>query len=307
MTETKQKFQCGYVGIIGRPNVGKSTLLNHILGQKLCITSRKPQTTRHNLLGVKTVEQAQFIYVDTPGLHQEQHSALNRYMNKNAMAIIPDVDVLLFLIDKDQWNEADEWVLQQLEQARCPVILVLNKVDQIEDKNTLLPFIEKMQAHKVFDHIVPISALKAMNIDHLEEQIQQYLPENNALFSEDQITDRSERFFAAEIVREKLMRMLGDELPYQTTVEIEQFKYEVNPKTQKEVAHIHALVWVERDQQKAIVIGKQGSKLKQIGSEARKDIEAFLQTKVMLNIWVKVKAGWSNDLRALRSLGYEEG
>ncbi|MEM8593978.1 MAG: GTPase Era [Pseudomonadota bacterium] len=293
-------FRCGYVGIVGRPNVGKSTLINHVLGQKLCITSRKPQTTRYTLLGVKTDEASQMIFVDTPGIHKEQHTALNRYMNKSAMSVIPDVDVLVFMIEKNQWKDEDEWVLKQLQFATCPVILAINKVDQLEDKQKLLPFIESVQSKFNFSDIIPLSALRDLNVGSLEGTLIEHLPMNPPFFAEDQITDRSERFFAAEIVREKLMRMLGQELPYQLAVEVERFEQ------QESIAHIHILIWVERENQKSIIIGKRGSKLKTIASEARVDMESFLDQKVMLNLWVKVKSGWSNDLRALQSLGYHD-
>lgn len=290
--------RCGYVAVVGKPNVGKSTLINRVLGQKLNITSRKPQTTRFNLLGIKTENDIQAIYVDTPGLHQQQKKAINRIMNRSAESVIHDVDVLVFVVDKMQWNEADEHVLKRLQHVNCPVILVVNKVDQLDNKNEILPWLETLHEQKKFQHVLPISALHGHSVEILEDLIAKLLPEGEHFYEEDQLTDKSERFLCGEIVREKLMRQLGHELPYATTVEIERFK------EQKDIIHIDALILVERDTQKSIVIGKQGQKLKLIGSEARKDIERLLDKKVMLKLWVKVKQGWSDDDRALKSLGF---
>jgi GTP-binding protein Era len=292
--------KCGYVAVVGRPNVGKSTLINHILGQKLNITSRKPQTTRHTLLGIKTDTDCQAIYVDTPGMHKSQKKALNRMMNRSAESVISDVDVLVFVVDRFKWTEEDEHVLEKLKFATCPIILVINKVDQIEEKEKLLPYIEELSKKLTFSEIVPLSALLGTSVDVLEKTIKDKLPEANYFFDEDQLTDKSDRFLAAELIREKVMRQLGDEIPYASTVEIEQFKEE------EKIIHISALILVERDSQKSIVIGKEGQRLKLIGMEARKDIEALFQKKVMLKIWVKVKSGWSDDDRALRSLGYQD-
>lgn len=290
--------RCGYVAVVGKPNVGKSTLINRILGQKLNITSRKPQTTRFNLLGIKTDNDIQAIYVDTPGLHKQQKKAINRLMNRSAESVVHDVDVLIFVVDKMQWNEADEHVLKRLQHVSCPVVLVVNKVDQLENKNELLPWLETLHQQKNFGHVLPISALQGQSVDILEELVAKLLPEGEHFYDEDELTDKSERFLCGEIVREKLMRQLGHELPYATTVEIERFK------EQEAIIHIDALILVERDTQKSIVIGKQGQKLKLIGSEARKDIERLLDKKVMLKLWVKVKQGWSDDDRALKSLGF---
>jgi GTPase len=292
--------RCGFVAIVGRPNVGKSTLLNHILGQKLSITSRKPQTTRHQVLGIKTEGEIQAIYVDTPGLHLHGEKAINRYMNRAASSAIKDVDLILFLIDRDRWTEEDDLVLQQLENAACPVILVINKIDRVADKKSILPLIEKLSAKRKFAEIVPISALRGHSRDELENLISKYLPEGIHHFPEDQITDRTERFLAAELVREKIMRQLGEEVPYAMTVEIEEFK--VSPR----LIEISALILVERAGQKKIIIGEGGSRLRQIGTEARKDMEKAFDSKVMLRLWVKVKSGWSDDERALRSLGYND-
>lgn len=292
--------RCGYVAIVGRPNVGKSTLLNRILGQKLSITSRKPQTTRHQIIGIKTEGDDQVVYVDTPGLHKDGGKAINRYMNRAAASAFKDVDVIVFIVDRTHWTEEDQIVLEKLEHLTIPVILAVNKVDRFEDKNWLLPHLETMAARMTFEEIVPISAKNGTNVDRLETLVLSKIPEGMHYFPEDQITDRSSRFLAAELVREKIMRQLGDELPYQVAVEIEEFGFENN------VLHISALILVERDGQKNIVIGKGGERIKKIGQEARKDMELMFDNKVMLNLWVKVKSGWSDDERALRTLGYDD-
>ena len=290
--------RCGYVAIVGRPNVGKSTLLNHILGQKLAITSRKPQTTRHNMLGIKTEGEVQAVYVDTPGLHKNSEKALNRYMNKTASAALKDVDVVIFVVDRTRWTDEDQMVLERIQYVQGPVILAINKTDRIEDKIELMPHLEWLQQQLPKAEIVPISAQQGHNLDALEKLVANFLPESEHFFPADQITDRSSRFLAAELVREKIMRQLGAELPYQITVEIEEFKQEGR------ILHIHALILVERDGQKKIIIGDKGERIKRIGQEARKDMEVLFDSKVMLNLWVKVKGGWSDDERALRSLGY---
>lgn len=295
--------RCGYAAIIGRPNVGKSTLLNHILGQKLSITSRKPQTTRHRLLGIKTyADDTQIIYVDTPGIHQRHHNAMNRYLNRAASSSLTGVDVVVWLLEALKWTAEDAHVLQVLQQnaAGIPVILGVNKVDQMSDRSHLLPFLAEVQEKYRFTEIFPLSALKGSNLPELEACIARLLPANAWLFPPDQWTDRSERFLVAEIVREKLVRRLGAELPYRLTVQVEHFADEAG------LTHISTVIWVERDSQKGIVIGKQGKLLKQVGSDARTDIEALLDRKVFLQLWVKVKAGWSDDERALRQLGYSE-
>ena len=241
--------RCGYVAIVGRPNVGKSTLLNHILGQKLSITSRKPQTTRHQLLGIKTEGDTQAIYVDTPGLHLRDEKAINRYMNRAASSALKDVDLVLFLVDRDRWTDEDDLVLEKVKQVDCPVLLVVNKIDRLNDKSELLPLLEQLAEKHSFTEIVPVSALRGHNRDDLEAVIERYLPEGIHLFPEDQVTDRSERFLAAELVREKIMRQLGEEVPYAMTVEIEEFK--VSPR----LIEISALILVERQGQKKILIG----------------------------------------------------
>lgn len=299
-TATDDNSRCGYVAIVGRPNVGKSTLLNHILGQKLSITSRKPQTTRHRILGIKTEGPVQVVYVDTPGIHRTEGRAINRAMNRAASSTLSDVDLVLFVVEKLQWTDEDELVLQQLKNARCPVILVVNKVDQLRDKERLLPYLEEVHKKFSFAEVFPVSALRGTNQAELERAIARYLPVSVHFFPEDQITDRSQRFLAAEIVREKIMRQLGEEVPYQVAVEVEEFKLEGR------CWHISMVIYVEKDGQKAIVIGEGGSRLKRIGQDARLDIQRMLDNKVMLRLWVKVKGGWSDDERALRSLGYQE-
>lgn len=292
--------QAGYIAIVGRPNVGKSTLLNALLGQKISITSPKPQTTRHNLLGIKTLEKQQLIFVDTPGLQISPRTALNRLMNKNALNIIQDVDVIVFVVESMRWREEDEWVLNRLKNTTCPVILVVNKVDKIVPRTRLLPFLQQLAPKYPFAAICPLSAKSQDNLHALEQELIKHLPDNDFLFSEDQITDKNERFLVAELIREKLMLLLGEELPYQTTVDIEQFIDE------EKITKISGLIWVERDGQKAIVIGKHGTMLKKVGSYARQDIEKLLNRKVFLQLWVKVKADWSDNDRALRQLGYTD-
>lgn len=292
--------RCGYVALVGRPNVGKSTLLNHLLGQKISITSRKPQTTRHQVLGIKTEGDHQIVFVDTPGLHRDETRAINRYMNRAASSAIRDVDLVVMVADRTAWTDEDEWVLGQVERSGLPAILVLNKVDLLEDKSVLLPRLQALHEKSGFLAIIPLSALRGQNLPALESEIARRLPEGDFFFPEEQITDRSQRFLAAEIVREKIMRQLGDELPYAATVEIEDFAQD------GDVLHIHALILVERDGQKRIIIGDKGSRLKAIGSEARRDMERLFDGRVMLNLWVKVKSGWSDDERALRSLGYDD-
>lgn len=299
MSENVLSSRCGYVAIVGRPNVGKSTLLNHILGQKISITSRKPQTTRHRILGIKTEGDIQAIYVDTPGIHRQGEKALNRYMNRAATDSVKDVDVVVFVVDGLKWTDGDEWVLNKLSRVQEPVILVVNKVDQIEDKARLLPHLEALAQKREFAAIIPLSALKGQQLPALEEEVAKHLPAHAFHFDRDQVTDRSQRFIAAEIVREKIMRQMGQEIPYDLTVEIEQFAWEDN------CWQIGALILVERPGQKAIVIGKAGSRLKKVGIDARTDLEKMLEQKVMLKLWVKVKSGWSDDERALRSLGYD--
>ena len=292
--------KCGFVAIIGRPNVGKSTLMNHILGQKISITSRKPQTTRHQVMGIHSEGDLQMIFVDTPGIHSGGERAINHYMNKAATTVLHDVDAIIFVVDALKWTEEDQRVLEMVKRQPNPVILVINKVDKIDDKNVLLPHIEALAAKHSFHDVFPVSALRGHNIDTLIKVAGALLPNNIFFYPEDQLTNRTERFLAAEIVREKITRQLGDEVPYSTAVEIEQFGFE------ERVLHIHALILVERSGQKRIVIGDKGSRLKMIGQSARQDMENLFGAKVMLNLWVKVKGGWADDERALRSLGYDD-
>jgi GTPase len=292
--------RCGHVAIIGRPNVGKSTLVNRLVGQKFSITSRKAQTTRHRLLGIKSRAGAQIIYVDTPGLHAGGGRALNRYMNRAASGALVGVDVVLFVVEAGNWSDGDGHVLGRLTDAEAPIVVAANKIDRISDKPTLLPFIDELWKRAEFLEVVPISALQGINTERLEQVLIDALPIKPALYDEDQFTDRSERFLAAELVREKLTDRLGQELPYRLSVEIEAFQLEDS------LLKIGAIIWVERSSQKGIVIGRQGRVLKAVGSEARKDMQALFDRKVFLELWVKVKQGWSNDEQALQRLGYLE-
>ncbi len=293
-------MKAGFVALVGRPNVGKSTLLNHLVGQKISITSRRPQTTRHRIHGIKTTEVGQAVYVDTPGIHASEKRAMNRYLNKTAGSALGDVDLVVWLIDRAGWLPEDELVLKRIKAAGVPVILAINKIDRLEDKDTLLPFLQQVAASHDFAAMIPFSALKGTNLETLDRTIMDLLPEGDPIFPEDQVTDRSMRFMAAEIVREKLLRALGQEVPHAITVEIEQFRQD------GALTRISALIWVERPGQKAIVIGKQGEVLKKVGERARHDLERMLEGKVFLQLWVKVKEGWSDDERALRSLGYAD-
>jgi GTP-binding protein Era len=275
--------------------------MNHILGQKVSITSRKPQTTRHRVLGIYTDDEAQILFVDTPGIHRNEARSINRYMNRAASSSMVDVDVLVLVVDGTQWTDDDELVLEKLKQAKGKKILFVNKVDKVLDKETLLPHIEKITKQCAFDAVFPGSALRGQNLEELTSTLKQWLPEGDLFYPEDYITDRSERFMAAELIREKLMRTLGDEVPYSSTVEIEQFKFGDNG-----VLNINGLILVERSGQKAIIIGKQGQRLKQIGRDARLEMEELFDCKVFLELWVKVKDGWADDERALKSLGYDD-
>ncbi len=299
-SDMKCKTKCGAIAIVGRPNVGKSTLMNRILGEKLSITSRKPQTTRHQVLGIKTEGDNQFIYVDTPGIHTRADSAMNRYLNRSASGSLAGADVVVFLVERTRWTEEDEAVLLRLQQQPVPVILVVNKIDQLDVKGELLPWIEELSAKMEFAAILPVSALKGEGVAALEQELESLLPVAPHGYDEEQITDRSERFLVAERIREKLTRQLGQELPYALTVEIEQFKQEGR------LTRIAAVIWVERKGQKGIVIGKNGARLKTVGKEAREELEELLQRKIFLQLWVKVREGWSDDDRALRSLGYRD-
>ncbi len=306
MTSHKSKMKdsnkrCGFVAFVGRPNVGKSTLLNHLLGQKLSITSRKPQTTRHRILGIETTGTTQMIYVDTPGIHKNEARAINRLMNRAASSSIADVDVVVFIVEPERWTEDDELVLDHIKKTNKPIILFVNKIDQIKEKEKLLPFLQILSNKYKFQHLIPGAALLGDQVDALKKLLNGYMPEGDFIFPEEYYTDRSERFLAAEIIREKLIRQLGDELPYSITVEIEQFKLD-----ETGLLRINGLILVERNGQKSIVIGKGGSRLKKVGTDARKDMSEIFGEKIFLELWVKVKDGWADDERALRSLGFDD-
>ncbi|MFQ6371325.1 GTPase Era [Shewanella sp. YIC-542] len=294
---------CGMVAIVGRPNVGKSTLLNRLLGQKVSITSRKPQTTRHRIMGIHTDGDSQVVFIDTPGLHMEEKRAINRLMNRAASSSIADVCMVIFVVDGLHWTADDEMVLNKLRRGadERKTVLAVNKVDHVKDKDVLFPHLQALAQKFPFDDIVPISAKSGTNVGKLMSLARASLPESVHFFPEDYITDRSQRFMASEIVREKLMRYLGDELPYDATVEIEQFKMMENG-----VYQINALILVEREGQKRMVIGKNGERIRTIATESRLDMEKLFDNKVFLEVWVKVKSGWADDERALRSLGYGE-
>ena len=291
--------RCGYIAIIGRPNVGKSTLLNCILGKKISITTDKPQTTRTQILGIKTVGEDQFIYIDTPGMHEAGKLAMNRYMNRMANAVIGDADVIVFMVEAGRFSGEDAAALKKLQHTKVPVILAINKVDAIKEKNKLLPYIEKIQSKYDFSNIVPLSARKSDNVDVLQKIIGDLLPENPHFFPDNQITDKTMNFQIAEMIREKLIDETEQELPYSTIVEVE------NYEEKSKLIEISAIIWVERDGQKAIVIGEGGLRLKKIGVRARKDIEKMVGRKIMLRLWVKVKDSWTDNARALKHFGYE--
>jgi GTP-binding protein Era len=287
------------VAIVGRPNVGKSTLLNHLVGQKVSITSSKPQTTRHRVIGIKTTGGAQAVYVDTPGLHGGKGRAIDRAMSRAALGALQEVDLVVFVVEALRWNKDDALVADRLRDLHVPVIVAVNKVDRVQRKEDLLPYLAELGTRGSFAEVIPVSARAGLQLDVLEREVGRRLPESAPLFSEDQVTDRSERFLAGEIIREKLMRRLGQEVPYRLTVEIERFSEEGATTT------IDAVIWVEKPGQKAIVIGAEGKMLKAVGSEARADIERMLEKRVHLGLWVKVREGWSDDDRALRQLGYD--
>lgn len=295
-----EQTRCGYVALIGRPNVGKSTLINHLLGEKISITSKKPQTTRHRILGILTEQNMQIVFMDTPGIHRSEGKAINRYMNRAALTALNDVDAIVLMVEALQWTEQDDYILKKISSSKAPVILAINKVDNIRDKALLLPFIEQVNNHYDFNAIIPLAAATGDNVPQLLATINPLMPQSPFFFAEDTLTDKSIKFMVAELIREKIFRLTGQELPYTTTVAIEQF--ELKDKIQ----HIAALILVERQGQKRIIIGKSGEKLKAIGSAARINIESLLGTKVYLQLWVKVKKNWSDDDKTLASLGYNE-
>lgn len=290
---------CGYIALVGRPNVGKSTLLNRILDQKISITSRKPQTTRHSILGLRTDDQYQYVYVDTPGIHMGSKKAMNRMMNKTAIRVLNDVDVIVFISEGTLWQEEDDYVLKLIKEAKAPCVWVINKVDKIADKKSLLPWIEAVSQRHSFAAVIPLSARTGVQTDSLHGKLKEFLPESPHFFPEDQVTDRSLKFLCAEIVREKIFRTCGQELPYSTTVEIE--SYEDTPK----LARISALIWVDKESHKRMIIGDKGEKLKDIATAARLDMEKLVEKKVFLQCWCKVKSGWSDNERILQAMGYE--
>jgi GTP-binding protein Era len=291
------EFRTGYLAVIGRPNVGKSTLTNRLVGAKVSITSKKAQTTRHRILGVLTTDQAQFIFVDTPGFQMTHKNALNRLMNRSVTSTFADVDVILLVVEAGRWGAGEAEILRMLP-ADKPLVLVINKIDRLADKAELLPFIAKVAALHEFAEVLPLSAEKGWGTDELLSSVARYMPEAPPVFDADDITDRSERFMASEILREKLFRNLGEELPYGIAVEIEKFEQE------GQLRRIHAAVIVDREGHRSIVIGKAGERLKRISTDARKEMETLFGGKVWLETWVKVKGGWADDERALKSLGY---
>ncbi len=299
MTEdTESTLRCGFAAVVGRPNVGKSTLINALLKRKVSITSPKPQTTRHRILGVKTSGDAQIVFVDTPGINYAETRALNRYMNRAAHGAIEDVDVVIFVVEALKWTSQDQRVEERIEASKRPTILVLNKVDRVRPRSKLLPFIDELAKDHGFDEIVPLSALRGENLEALESAIKKRLPQSERLFPEDIFTDRGERFIAAELVREKLMLRLDQEVPYRLSVEIEEMA------VRNDVLNISAIIWVERPGQKAIVIGQKGEMIKQVGTSARREMQKLFEQRVDLRLWVKVKDDWSDNDRALASLGY---
>lgn len=291
-------IKSGFVAIVGRPNVGKSTLLNQMIGEKISIVSRKAQTTRHRVRGILTREDAQFVFVDTPGFQTKYSNALNRTMNRGVTQALAEVDVVLFVIEAGRFDAKDIAVLRLMPPDK-PVILVINKLDQIKDRAGFMPFLAKVGAERNFAAVVPVSAAKGKQVEELLGEVRKHLPNDGLMFPEDEVTDKSERFLAAEYIREKLFRLLGDELPYSAAVEIEKFEVEGN------LRRIFAAVVVDREGHKPIVIGKNGELLKRIATEARADMERLFGCKVYLEVWVKVKSGWADDERLLKSLGYE--
>ncbi len=291
--------RCGFVAVIGRPNVGKSTLINAIVGRKVSIVTAKPQTTRHRILAIHNVADAQIIFVDTPGLHLKAGKAMNRLMNRAAASALADADLVLFVSDATRWTEEDDLVLRRLESSRAPVIALANKVDKVRPKDKLLGVLDRLSKRYGFAEIVPVSAITGDNLDTLVAMLPRFLPSSPALFPEDALTDRSREFQVAEIIREKLTLMLHQELPYGLTVQVERLV-----EDDKGIA-VHAIIWVERESQKGIVVGKQGAVLKRVGSAARREIAGQLGRPVHVELWVKVKANWADSEKDLLSLGFE--
>jgi GTP-binding protein Era len=297
-TTSASNYRCGYIAIVGRPNVGKSTLMNTLIGAKVSITSRKAQTTRHRITGIQTYDDAQFIYVDTPGFQTRHANALNKTLNKTVTNTLISSDLILFVIEAGTFGPADQQVLDLLP-TEVPVVLVINKADRVKDKAALMPFAQQVAAKFNFAAIVPVSAKLRFQLDGLEKELKRLLPENQAIFGPDDITDRSEKFMASEIVREKLFRFVGDELPYTSTVLIEQFEQE------GDLRRVFAAILVERDTHKSMIIGNKGARLKEVSTQARLDMEKLFGGPVYLEIWVKVKSGWADNEAGLRAYGYE--
>lgn len=289
---------CGYVAIVGRPNVGKSTLMNRLIQQKISITSRKPQTTRHRILGIHTEDNYQWIYVDTPGITLKNPKNLNKLMNKSAQSALSDVDAIVFVVDCMQWTEADEWILNKIQQTQVPCLLVINKVDKLKDKKTLLPLLEAMAQRSDFYSMISLSAKTGTCVDVLQNTLKACLPEGPFLFDPEQVTDRNLRFICSELLREKIFRLCGDELPYSTNVMIESYQEEDN------LVRIHALIWVDKENHKRMIIGDRGSKLKDIATAARLDMESAIGKPVFLQCWCKIKTGWSDNSKLLQQIGY---
>jgi len=300
--EAVTDYQAGFAAVIGRPNVGKSTIMNEMLGQKLSITSHKPQTTRHRIHGIYTTPEQQIVYVDTPGMHLGGEKSINDYMNRTANSAFADVDVILFVVEAGRWTKEDAAVAKKLEGIDTPVVVLMNKIDNYKNKEDLFPFMQTVGENVKMDTLIPISAYKKSGLDLVKKEVLKYLPHQEKIFPEEYVTDRSQRFLAAEIIREKLMRTLGEEVPYGSTVEIEQFKYD----QEEDRWFINALILVERKGQKQIVIGKNGAVIKEMGIQARKDLITLLDGRVHLELWVKIKENWSDDARALASLGYDD-
>ncbi len=293
-------YKSGYVTVMGRPNVGKSTLINQVLQQKLSIVSHKPQTTRHQILAIHSTDRGQMVFIDTPGIHNQKGTALNKHLNQTAQSSSHGVDVVLFLVEALKWTDEDLRAAKVMAQSTAKKILVVNKVDKVKHKEQMIPFVEKIMQDFEFDAIHYISALKNKHIEPLLDVIHNFLPAGEAIFDEEQVSDRSTRFFITELIREQLMERFHQELPYSVTVNIE--AYEIKG----EIHHIHANIWVERNNQKRIIIGTKGEAIKQIGIKARQEIQAFIEAKVNLKLWVKVKSSWTDDIRAIEALGYND-
>jgi len=292
-------FQAGFIAVVGRPNVGKSTLVNELIGQKLSITSHRPQTTRHRIHAIDTSDDYQMVFIDTPGIHIGRKKAINAYMNRAASSTFNDVDMILWLVEAGKWTKEDERVLEHIDKVDVPVILCVNKIDKLEKNDQVLPYLQELSEKYQASEVFPLSAFKKAHSSALRSLVLKYLPQRDAIFDADYVTDRSEKFVVAEFIREKLMRNLSNELPYDLTVEIEKFELDGR------MYRIAARIFVDKASQKSIVIGHKGEVLKKIGEESRLSIEGFLEKKVFLELWVKVRKGWSNDKRALASLGYD--